>query len=737
MKDILDKEWLSEADLVQLRLKGLPRTQRGINKLIQREKWRDRPLAYRAGRLGWVYHEQLLPPEAQDDLYERRNIEMAKHARPVSNVSWETTGDPKLDKHFKLKAMRTKVLSAANSYCLDKRISRDRAYKEFAALYNERVLSFPDDVYDVVKHVSRATLWSWRKQLLKDPMRALGGWGRKKRLPDLALANGGEVAVFIGGLIMAQPGLSIPVIRDLTRAKFGAEVEVNGRRQALPSLRSFQRFVKWWTAKNAAAIAKETDPDRYKNKYRHAGGDRDRWVTAVNELWEIDATVMDVMASDGRRPNVYVALDVFSRRIITHVSRTPSTQAMLELLKKCIMRWGVPDTIRTDNGSDFISEEARRALDALRIKHDICTPFSPWRKGKVERAIGTIMHKWAPLMPGYVGHDVAERSKIEARKAFSERLGEKPAKLLRAAMSMEEIAEALDAWVLNSYERTVHGSLNMTPMEKAASCTRPVKRIESLKALEMLFAPTAPGGGTRVVTREGVHIGGRLYYTSKVLAGTRVLARRNPDDLGVVWLFDPDTQEFLAEAICPEAAGIDPEAAHAMVRKTTEEMVKDAASAAKRKAREITRNPRYLIDAANEQAAREAASVVAFPKRGETHEPQAVRAAAEATGERPAEEPPGQIDPEIYERQSRRLMAEWEAAQGKITQLHPANESRGDEDVLRYKRAKRLELRLADGGQISEADAQWLRGYQRTSEYRAAQRLEKQFPQLYELTGSE
>lgn len=53
--------------------------------------------------------------------------------------------------------------------------------------------------------------------------------------------------------------------------------------------------------------------------------------------------------------------------------------------------------------------------------------------------------------------------------------------------------------------------------------------------------------------------------------------------------------------------------------------------------------------------------------------------------------------------------------------------SREETPLERFKRAKRLEDRLADGETVSEEDARWLRGYQRTSEYGGYQDMFEDF----------
>ncbi|MEP2707817.1 MAG: DNA-binding protein [Roseibium sp.] len=106
------------------------------------------------------------------------------------------------------------------------------------------------------------------------------------------------------------------------------------------------------------------------------------------------------------------------------------------LIRKCLIDWGVPETIKTDNGSDFTARATVRLLDALGIEQELSSPYSPEQKGTVERVIGTFQRDCAATLPGFIGHSVADRKVIENRKAFSARLGTDDAKLFQVALTL-------------------------------------------------------------------------------------------------------------------------------------------------------------------------------------------------------------------------------------------------------------------------------------------------------------
>ncbi len=719
-------DWLTAAELAELQLAGLPGTQRRVNAFAQRHGWRHSGKARRhQGRGGgWEYHLSLLPEATLNDLLARR---FAAQAREQS-IELPPADSPEMARAL----ARAQLVMAAQA---DLGGGRGASLERFCQLYNHGVLPVSDAIRRLVPSISPASIRRWRKALAAGDLPRLANTRRRRagRSP-IDRANDGALARHVAALLLARPQLSAAQIRDLAIAEFGETVDVGGHSRPMPTLRSFQRWLERYRRQHAAAIARVADPDGYRSRYRHAGGSRDGWVKAVNDLWEIDASPADVMTTEGRA-SVYVCIDAHSRRMLVHVSRTPRTQAMLALVNRAIIEWGVPRVIRSDNGSDFTSHQARATFQALGIEHDVCPPFQPQRKGKVERAIRTLMHSFMPLLPGYVGHNVAERKQLEARKAFAQRLGQQPEKLLQVDMSMAELQQAIDRWVQHVYEHRPHKGLGgRTPFQVAAACTAPRRRVETPEALHLLAAPLASGGGLRTVGREGVRVNGHLYITRHVAAGQQVLVRHDPADMGRIWLFDPTTQELLDEAICPEVAGIDPETAHAAARQARDALVREAVADARAEARRLARNPRQLMERTLTAAERRHAAVLPFPPRAEEHTTDALQAAARATGERPASTPASQISPEIRQRVEQQMLAEWQQQAGNITPLPPREEE--PDDVARFKRALRLERALAAGEALAEEDAAWLRGYQRTAEYRAQQRLMEDFPQLYGLAGN-
>ena len=170
-------------------------------------------------------------------------------------------------------------------------------------------------------------------------------------------------------------------------------------------------------------------------------------------------------------------------------------------MRRAILAWGVPERVKTDNGSDFKAKATERLFASLRIETEASTPFSPEQKGHVERAIGTMQRDLVSMLPGFVGHSVADRKKIEERKAFSARLGIDDAKAFKVEMTEKELQDRCDQWARDRYGERPHAGLGGgSPNAAALAYPGKIKWIENIRALDLLVAPIA-GSSTRISSR--------------------------------------------------------------------------------------------------------------------------------------------------------------------------------------------------------------------------------------------
>ena len=465
-------------------------------------------------------------------------------------------------------------------------------------------------------------------------------------------------------------------------------------------MRTFQHFLKGLKATEEALLAKVTNPDAFKSRFR-VSGRGSHPVSSLNELWMIDASPADALCVDGRH-SLYVCVDIYSRRLVVQVTRTPRAESVALLMRRAILAWGVPERVKTDNGSDFKAKSTARLFSSLRIEPEAAAPFSPEQKGHIERAIGTLQRDLMPLLPGFVGHSVTDRKVIEERKAFSARLGADDARAFKVDLTARELQGWCDDWAAGRYANRPHDGLRgQTPAAAAAAWTGKTRRIEDIRALDLLIAPIAGKDGLRSVTKTGLRIAHSHYLFAAAMPGAQVFVRMDPIDMGRAYVFEPDGETYLGEAVCPELAGVDPVKAVAMARAAQKALLDEGTRRLRADMARI--RPRDVAEWVVGRA-RAAADVIDFPTTIEGYATPALDAAGEA-----AALPAPPVAPL--------------ALPGRAPAVARLPETRQQ----RFRRALALEAEVAASVAIATADALWLGGYQAGPEYRAMRDLYDDF----------
>lgn len=696
--------WLSAREIAEAAaaglMPGMPTTKRNVNALADRKGWAHTPQARlrggREGGGGLEYHVDLLPPAAQ--------LAWLSHHLKVTDedLRLEVIDGP-VD--AALDARRV-IVRLADKFRWQTLMSQTASDSIFCALFNGDRVDLPGWVRAEAQSLSPRTLARWRKAAAEGA--APGRRGRPKGSGVLDRADGGEVRNLVLALMAKHPLMNARQLRERVERHYGASLEVMDeetgelKRVPLPSLRMFQVAVGEWKKTYRNELMRLTDPDGYRSKVEFVATGTQR-ADRLNEVWQIDASPADVMLIGGRH-SVYVAIDVYSRRTMVLVTKTPRAEGVGLLMRKCLDAWGVPERIHTDNGSDFTARWTQMFFAHIGTKIELSKPYEPRSKGIVERVIKTFQHELHGV-PGFIGHNVADRKRIESRKAFAARLGTSDVELFDVKMDLAQFQAWADDWAENRYAHTPHRGLGgQTPFLMAASYVGPVRRVADRAALNILLAPVASNGGLRRVTKQGVRIDGEHYLPMGVQPGTDVLVRMDPADLGRVMLFTPAGDEFLCEAVCPRLAGREPAEVVAASRSVQKALESEAVASVRSKKSVL----RDLALIEMDGVGRPSADLVAFPQRGEAHATAAMDAAAAAAGRRRAPEPRPE-DPDE------------EARQAAFVATFPRHKPkpRPETDEERYLRAHALRLRIAAGGEISADDRFWLDGYAGTPECRS------------------
>lgn len=498
------------------------------------------------------YHEIGIPGEAAADSIknnEKLQLSLIEKGKQDSLVFLQSASDRDQSRARAIKL----IIDELQLFQKTKELTKTQAKSQFVQIYNDGNAPLPADIYEIIAKISIATLKRWEKTLKEKGLSGLvNNYGNRKGTG--LIDSHSELEAFALSMLERYPHVKGKQLHDAMSATFGGRLQI-------PAPSTCRAWLSKWKDENASLYLSFIDPDGWKNSNMVAFGRMDECVTQINQLWEFDSTPADVMLTDGRFSIVGV-IDVFTRRAKCILKPTSNADAIALLIRKTILDWGKCKTGRTDNGADYTSLRVKGVFDALTIEHEITDPYSGWQKPYIERFFRTFSHSIAELCQGYIGHNVAERQRINARLTFSQRLLERKEKgeskiALNVELSSEQFQQIIDNWIENTYHHTLHSNLECTPFEQFTKHRHSIERLDNERTLDILLAPVAGKNGQRVVTKgDGIKVDGASYIAPELgmHVGQSVFCRYNPDDAGKIYVFHLLTKEFICEAVDPEIA---------------------------------------------------------------------------------------------------------------------------------------------------------------------------------------
>jgi hypothetical protein len=279
---------------------------------------------------------------------------------------------------------------------------------------------------------------------------------------------------------------------------------------------------------------------------------------ASNEWWIADNHTFDVITQgdNGQRHRLHLAAFFDARSGIftgCYVTLNPSSQATLIALRKGILKYGIPENIYVDNGSEFLTFDIGGRGHRKRKPKDGQERFEPppvferlgikmtnalVRNAKakiIERRFRDVKDHLSRLFDTYTGGNVLE--KPERLKGVLKN-GEIP---LDSTFT-EAVEELLD-WYFNQqpYGGEVIADRGK-PRQQVYNENLYTKRVAGAEDLSLMLMRSAR---PQKVTRRGVHLdiaGQRLDYWNDDmlmnLLGKQVYFRYDPDDLSEVRVYD-------------------------------------------------------------------------------------------------------------------------------------------------------------------------------------------------------
>jgi len=554
-------------------LPGMPSTERAIQLRATREGWRYQDTSCRGGKRR-EYHVSSLPEQTRVALagksvkvaltpvghaaelgaamghkIRRQEAEAAESNRIAREKGLAAFSQLPMIRQREA-AAKHELLKMRDAYIRAAVLPLKRGSIQFAADIMSGSIELPTDIAKAISRkgklsVSWSSLNRWQQDY--DGQGLVGLAGRYVSRAG-ATTVPQDMQNFIIGIKTHHPHIKDRMVMAALDARF------NGR--PLPKHSAVRRFMRRWEKDNASLLLFVSNPDAWKNKHMFAFGTADEDIHSLNQLWEFDSTPADVMLTDGRH-SILGVIDVFTRRLKLHVSPTSKATAVAALTRRALIDWGVPEVAKTDNGKDYISNHMVRVFVSLGIDQVLCTPFESQEKPHIERAFRTFSHDIVELLPGYIGHSVADRKAIEARRSFASRIMNKESDPIEIKMTAAELQTLCDRWTEAVYHHNRHSALNCTPAEMVRAWKEPVRRINDERALDILLSEAPGNNGKRTVGKKGILVDTARFISDDMPeTGTDVKVLLDSTDLGTIYVFDLVSGEFLCVAHDPTRKGI-------------------------------------------------------------------------------------------------------------------------------------------------------------------------------------
>lgn len=608
------KTHYSCAELARLKLPDFPATERALRDLVDRESWSFIEEKSRGrGGLKRLY----APPQAVLNAIRKQEQAIAAVENPgalqkVMRHAMQALRDIESDQAAQTKARQERAEAflreatglsdhealSLKAHCeiaegwqvwfvKHQPMKRSHSWAPYTHAYNMAEIPVSKAVREAYPDVSARSVQRWVTEYERGNLAALVDHrnGSDKKGKNIFTVTP-LLAAYAKNIMLQRPGISCEDLKKLLETA-SVDEQTGETLFKAPTYHQAWRFQKSWIEENHDLYLQATNPDAFKNSVMLAFGSYSADIVRLNQRWEMDATPADwlLLDSDGKkiRYTVSAIIDVFSRRAIVVVSRTPKTTTHCIALRQALLAWGVPAMIVTDNGADYQSEHFKRVLKSLGIEHKTTLPFSPEEKPHVERFIGTLNHSILELLPNFAGHSVADRKAIEARRSFAERLAKRGelvdfADVIDGSCSGERLQERINTWLAGSYEHNEHGGLgkNMTPFMRATAWTGEIRRIGNERSLDLLLARPAGNNGRRTLQKKGINLDGTWFIAPELAAlemGS-VLDIYETSDLGKVIVYFRNNFVCIAQA--PERTGVDRAAIAAAADAIQKERLKES-----------------------------------------------------------------------------------------------------------------------------------------------------------------
>lgn len=123
-----------------------------------------------------------------------------------------------------------------------------------------------------------------------------------------------------------------------------------------------------------------------------------------NHVWSYD--FVQIRLHNGKKVRLLTVIDEYTRKcLMIKVGFSLNAQDVIDALYKLFMTEGIPEFIRSDNGSEFTAKKVQKWLRILEVKTAYITPGSPWENAYCERFNGILRDE---LLDGEIFYTITE-----------------------------------------------------------------------------------------------------------------------------------------------------------------------------------------------------------------------------------------------------------------------------------------------------------------------------------------
>ncbi|MGD0077059.1 MAG: DNA-binding domain-containing protein [Sedimentisphaerales bacterium] len=264
------------------------------------------------------------------------------------------------------------------------------------------------------------------------------------------------------------------------------------------------------------------------------------------------------------RPWVTAWMDMRSRALVGwHISTSPNQTTILLAAKNAVDKYGLPDSVKIDNGRDYDSQmwtgqtkKQRRALGRgyldeqwlaglwgyMNVAVSFAIPYHPQSKGILERWFDTVDNQFTKTIATYAGK-YADDKPDDLRETLSD-----PGTIV-GAYTLDSFEQVFAKYV-ETYNHSLHtgwGMEDRTPMQ--IFNTRTSRRIMQEGVSDLLMRVWSP---ELIVGKNGVQFKGLYFgqYDMELAAhkGQKVRCCYDPADMSRIYVYDSATLRLITIA---------------------------------------------------------------------------------------------------------------------------------------------------------------------------------------------